>query len=178
MCRGAAVQRLRGRALPAKSEHCPKPAVQCPRTHSVSGKQKMRRPNHVCTLPVIFFPIALASCAVPTFTNYRGLTLSDQQVATLEHGWGCAFCIEQISAADGQLLFDTKRDGSRDPFKLTPGDYLIRIAYQGPKVPRVFYESTVKLKASHVYRVKNETCFAFDVLADSISGGARHGRHA
>jgi hypothetical protein len=135
---------------------------------------EMRRPNHVLILPAIFFPLALASCAVPTFTNYRGLTLSDQQVATLGHGWGCAFCIEQISATDVQLLFDIKRDGSRDSFKLTPGDYLIRIAYQGPKIPRVFYESTVKLKASHVYRVKSETCFAFDVLA----GGACHGRHA
>jgi len=125
----------------------------------------------------VLLSLVIASCAVSTSTSYSGSASSDEQVATISKDWGCSLCVDQILAADGQLLYDVRRDGRKDPFKLNPGIYLIRIAFQAPKIPRVSFQGTVDLKASHVYRVQNETCFAWGVLTGALFGGTCRGRH-
>jgi hypothetical protein len=137
----------------------------------------MRRASRAFNVAVICFSLGVPGCALPTFPafrNYDEQTLADQQVATIENRWGCPWCIDQLSGADGSLLYDVKKDGGMDPFKLTPGTYLVRISYQGPKIHPVSKEGTAELKAGHVYRVKNETCFGGPVLGL----GACHGRQA
>jgi len=119
--------------------------------------------------------LVIASCAVPTFTNDDGSTSSDQQAATIVNkSWACPFCVEQISAADGKLLYDRRRDGYMDPLKLTPGTYMVGIKLEAPK--RVAFQGTVDLKAGHVYRVKSETCFVPDSFVAAIFGGPCRGR--
>jgi len=140
------------------------------------GDTEMRTLKPSSAIVTIFFPVFLTSCAIPTFptfTNYDRLELSDQQVATIENRWGCPWCIKQVSGADGILLYEVNRDRAKDRFKLTPGTYLVRIAYQATKIPRVSREGTAELRAGHVYAVKYITC-----LGSMVGLGACQGREA
>lgn len=117
----------------------------------------------------------LTGCAtLRIFTNYDSSTLSDDQVAILETK-GCLFCVKQISRADdGTLVYDAKKDGAAgpvNPFKLTPGSYSVQISYQWPKILTVTRQGTAELKAGHVYRVRQESCYIPGYLLGLCRGG-------
>jgi len=74
------------------------------------------------------------------------------------------------------VLYDHVRDGDVNPFKLTPGTYLISFSYNEYKIGPVSGQGTVELKAGHVYRVEKETCYVAGVLLGKIFRGACTGR--
>jgi len=142
----------------------------------------MRRRDRLAQIVAILFLITLSSCAFPTFTNYDSLTLSDQQVAILKNRWGwstCAFCVRTFSTEGFKtLVYAARRDGEMTEFRLVPGKYEITYEHKSHKIPKVSRTDTVELKAGHVYRVKENSCYDPDVLLAAIFGGACRGRRS
>jgi hypothetical protein len=120
--------------------------------------------THLAALSCVIAPYSLlftlVGCAtLRTFTNYDSSKLSDEHVAILENK-GCLFCVKQISRVDdGTLVYDANKDGAASPIKLTSGTYSVQISEQWPKISMVTRQGTAELKAGHVYRVRQESCY-------------------
>lgn len=111
------------------------------------------------------FIIFLAGCARPPFTNYEGLTYSDQQVAILKPEFGTYGSVRRIwREGDTPPIYDYELSQvSPREFKLTPGQYTITYVAYAYNIPHVVRRDTVELKAGHTYRVIEDHCYLTSV---------------
>jgi hypothetical protein len=94
-------------------------------------------------------------CTVATFTNESSPSGATADVAIVDNRWSCPFCIRSISRPeDGAVIFEARKNGARDPLRLTPGSYVISAGYKDP-YSNVAADMTrnVDLRAGHVYTV-------------------------
>jgi hypothetical protein len=110
--------------------------------------------------------IFLVGCGHQTpFTNYQGVTLSDQEVATVKESLYCRYCVQTIRKEDDTPVFVLDPNKYSPPeFKLTPGRYRIYYFTRNYNISPVYRDDTVELKAGHSYKVITDWCYVPSVI--------------
>ncbi len=132
---------------------------------------KMLRLAATCLL------IFLSGCAhyQTPFTNYQGLTLSDQEVATVKESFWCRYCLQKIRKEDDTPIFELDPNKFSPPeFKLTPGRYRIYYVARHYNIPTVYRNDTLEFKAGHTYQVMSDWCYATSVITSFGGVCLRH----
>ena len=118
---------------------------------------------------LVIFGIFATSCvSLPTYIHPSINDANNSEIATINTRWaGCPFCIRVIKGADGEDIPVTSSErhpmtsGTKpfEAYRLPPGEYTIWYSHKGHKTKRVSGSDKVTLKAGHVYRVAEESCY-------------------